>query len=297
MPAIAAELNRLPYSLSNLDPESYFAKSADRVDVAKMKAELHRRLPGAAGPTTQPDSKAGQGRVIFANLLKSLPFAAAFDGKTGPLLFPSGSTPEQVASFGRTPRSALEVFAEATSQIVITDYRTDEDFIVELKTESQRDVMLLAKIPAESTMQATIDKVLKRAAAPNPLHKRFALEYREELLIPKLSFNILKSYDELIPVEIVNSAFSKSGNREYIIKAEQATAFVLNERGAELEAIVEIGSTGDFGDDGPPPPPPPPIRKFHFDRPFLVLLRETQSHEPYFAVWLENAELMEPFPK
>lgn len=159
--------------------------------------------------------------------------------------------------------------------------------------------MLLAKIPAESTMQATIDKILKRVTSPNPLHTRFTLEWEEDLLIPKLSFHIMKSYDELLGSELVDQPISQGRSEypEFIIKAEQATAFVLNERGAKLESTAEIeGFIGDFGDDAPPPPPPK-IRKFHFDRPFLVLLREQKSHEPYFAVWIANTELMLPINK
>ncbi len=283
-PVFAAELNRLPFSLDNLDPESFFAKSVDKVDVAKMTTELQRRFPGAAGPSTPPADAKGHGRVLYAYFLKSLSFADAFDGNAGPLSFPNGSTTAQVASFGGS--------YAAPSQVNVADYRTDEDFIIELKTESERDVMLFARIPAESTLQATMDKVLARVASPNPLHTRFTLEHNESLLIPKLSFNIRRKYAELIGIELVGSSYSKDGRPEFIEGAEQGTAFVLNERGAILESTAEI-ETG-VADGGVEPPPPPAIRKFHFDRPFLVLLREKKSNEPYFALWLENTELMEP---
>lgn len=283
-PVIAAELNRLPFSLDNLDPGSFFAKTVDKADVAQMTKELQRRFPGAAGPSTLPADTQGEGRVLYAYLLKSLPFADALDGNTGPLSFPSGSTTVQVATFG----------GSGQGQVHVADYRTDEDFIIELKTESERDVMLLAKIPAESTLQATMNKVLARVTSPNPQHTRFALEHQESLLIPKLSFNILQKYHDLVGVEIVGSSYSKDGRREFIASAEQGTAFVLNERGAKLESTAEIET--EIAEGGfEPLPPPPPIRKFHFDRPFLVLLREQKSHEPYFALWLENTELMEPW--
>ncbi|MBL8819686.1 MAG: DUF1559 domain-containing protein [Planctomyces sp.] len=287
MSPISSELNRLAYSRNNLDPDTYFAATVDSTDAAKMKDELQQRFPGAAGPTTSPADEKAKGLVIFAYLLKSLPFADAFDGNTTPLLFPDNSTKTRVASFGGSP---------GRYQVHIADYRTDEDFIIELKTESKRDVMLLAKIPAESTMQATIDRILKRVTSPNPLHTRFTLEWNEDLLIPKLSFNIRKSYDQLLGCELVDRPISKdqSENVELISQAEQATAFVLNERGAKLESTAEIeGFVSEFGDDAPPPPPPK-IRKFHFDRPYLVLLREQQSSEPYFAVWIANTELMLP---
>lgn len=287
MSPVVAELNRLPYSLDNLDSETYFVRTVDAADVAKMTEELHQQFPSAAGPTTPPADERKKGLVIFAYLLKSLPFADAFDGNTTPLSFPDGSTKTRVASFGGSSARHL---------VHIADYRTDEDFIVELKTESERDVMLLAKIPAESTMQATIDKVLKRVTSPNPLHTRFTLEWEEELLITKLSFNIKRSYEELLDAELVDRPITRGKGRypEYIVKAEQATAFVLNERGAKLESSAEIeGFVGDFGDETPPPPPPK-IRQFHFDRPFLVLLREQKSHDPYLAVWIANTELMLP---
>ncbi|MDB5390742.1 MAG: hypothetical protein JWM11_6388 [Planctomycetaceae bacterium] len=285
MPAIATELNREPFSLDNLDPGSFFAKAVDKADVAKMTEELQRRFPGAAGPSAPPADTHGEGRVLYAYLLKSLSFADAFDGNTGPFSFPSGSKTAPVASFGGS--------AVAQNQVHVQDYRTDEDFIIELKTQSERDVMLLAKIPAESTLQATMDKVLARVTSPNPQHKRFTLDYQESLLIPKLSFNILQRYKDLVGIEIVGSSYRKDGRPELIARAVQGTAFVLNERGAKLESTAEIETiVGEWGMDEPPPPE---IRKFHFDRPFLVLLREQKSHEPYFALWLENTELMEPW--
>jgi hypothetical protein len=289
MSAVFAELNRLPYSLDNLDPGTYFAGTVDHADVAKMTEELRQRFPSAAGPTTPPADVTGTGLVLFAYLLKSLPFADEFDGNTTPLSFPDDSTKTRVASFGG--KSARHL-------VHIADYRTGADFIIELKTESERDVMLLAKIPAESTMQATIDKVLKRVTSPNPLHTRFTLEWEEDLLIPKLSFNIMKSYDELVNAELLDRPFGKGRYPEFIRKAEQATAFVLNERGAKLESTFEANIViEDISGPNDEPPPPPKIRKFHFDRPFLVLLREQQSQDPYFAVWIGNAELMQSVNK
>lgn len=294
MPIMAAELNRLPFPLGNLDPESYLAMRVDRAHLSKITDELQRRFPGAPGPTKPPAATEGKGRVIFAALIKSLPFAAEFDSQPDPLPFPDGPTTSQVACFGRLAASSANF--DAAEQVRIADYCTDEDFVIELKTESKRDVMLLAKVPPEPTLQETIDTVLKRVASPNPQHKRFTLEGPEDLLIPKLSFNILKTYQELLGIQIVDSPIGNALEPEIIINATQATAFVLNERGAELESVAEIGTMmiGEF--DGTPTEPPK-IRKFLFDRPFLVLLRETQSREPYLVLWIENAELMEPFRK
>ncbi len=56
----------------------------------------------------------------------------------------------------------------------------------------------------------------------------------------------------------------------------------------ESEAVI-------VGDNGHTPQIPAGKRKFVFDRPFLICLTEREADQPYFAAWIENAELMEPF--
>ena len=288
---MADTLNLLSFPAGQLDPAACLGMAVPPSKVGRINAEMTRRFPGAKGPSTLPTDLPGV--VIFAYLRKSLAFAAEFDVLDEPLSFPNGETPQKVETFGRK-RYSPEADTIA-SQVRILDYRTDEDFVIELLTESKRDVMTLAKIPAEATLQQTIDVVMQRVAKPNPQHRRPTLEPPESLAIPKLSLNILKSYSGLVGLLVDTGSIERDGR---IVKAEQGIAFVLNKRGAELESFAEIGVLGDFGDEpGPPPPPPPPIRRFIFDKPFLVLLRESQATEPYFALWVANAELMEPFDK
>ena len=35
-------------------------------------------------------------------------------------------------------------------------------------------------------------------------------------------------------------------------------------------------------------------RRLAFDRPFLLYLKERESDVPYFAMWIENEEVLEP---
>jgi hypothetical protein len=64
--------------------------------------------------------------------------------------------------------------------------------------------------------------------------------------------------------------------------------FLLNESGARLESEVELGYL-----NGHTPPPPPRPRMFVLDRPFLLYLKERTTEQPYLAIWVANAELME----
>ena len=226
---LADKLNRQPFPAGQLDPAACLTMSAPLQDVGRITAEMARRFPGAAGPRTPPlPPNSDDAVIIFAYLRKSLAFATEFDALDEPLAFPNGDASRDVGCFGR--KRNADGAASIAEQVRIRDYRTDEDFIIELATESKRDVLTLAKIPPEATLQLTMNAVRDRVAKPNPQHVRYSLEPPERLAIPKLSLNILKGYSELAGLWVTSGSFDRRGR---IVKADQGIAFVLNERGAE----------------------------------------------------------------
>jgi hypothetical protein len=78
------------------------------------------------------------------------------------------------------------------------------------------------------------------------------------------------------------------GTDLWVSRAIQIIKFRIDETGAvlESEAVMHF----DFG-------APAGHREFVFDRPFLIYLIERTADQPYFAAWIENTELMEPFAK
>ena len=130
----------------------------------------------------------------------------------------------------------------------------------------------------------TIAAVRRRLAKPDPQHSRFSLEAGETLIVPVISMNIERKFDELIGRNFTSSAFSDL----YCSDARQIIRFHLDENGAKLESESTV--IGENGHDNPPNP-----RKLIFNKPFLIWLRETQATEPYFVAWIENAELMQVF--
>ena len=71
-----------------------------------------------------------------------------------------------------------------------------------------------------------------------------------------------------------------------ILSALQNIRFELNEKGARLrsESHMAIGCAAS--------PEPEAPRMMIFDKPFLVMLARQDAQVPYFALWVENAELM-----
>ncbi len=228
------------------------------------------------------------GFVVFAYLRKSLPFAAQFDVLDQPLSFPRGDSGRPVASFGKLGSSSSPS-DERLAQVQVHAYESDDDFVIELRSTAKNDTLLLAKIPPQGTLQETIDAVMTRSRKPKPRGHRSQLEEYEDLNIPKLSLNVLHEFGELQALRLPDFDARFRGLPATIQDVSQGIVFVLSERGAEEESFAEIVVIGSDGDDSERKL----RRRFVFDRPFLVLLSERDAAEPYFALWVENTELME----
>jgi hypothetical protein len=68
----------------------------------------------------------------------------------------------------------------------------------------------------------------------------------------------------------------------YLDTALQRVRFRLDRRGAEVrsEAQVVLKGLSDGRDD------------FHFDRPFLIVMTKRGAKQPFFVMWVDNAEML-----
>jgi serine protease inhibitor len=103
--------------------------------------------------------------------------------------------------------------------------------------------------------------------------------------IPCLKFNIETNYKT-----IEGQYFTtKNGKALKIETAYQRIGFILNEKGAVVESEAKIGVTEAEIDAEPSREHP---KKMVFDRPFLILIKRIQQENPYFAMRVENAEVL-----
>ena len=72
----------------------------------------------------------------------------------------------------------------------------------------------------------------------------------------------------------------------FLISAVQSIRFDMNEKGAELQSEAHIG----FGCGKEMEPGRPHI--MIFNRPYLVLLERAGAPMPYFALWVDNPEVL-----
>jgi hypothetical protein len=212
--------------------------------------------------------------MVYAYLYKNLKFKYVFESLESHIEFESNGQISNVRAFGIKRFSRSEEHENIAKQVSVIDYRDRDDFIIILTSESFEDEIILAKMTPASTLLKTIEAVERRIIEAEPDEIR----NRETLQIPKFNFDITHSYNELIRKFFRNRDFEEY----FITEALQNIRFKLDEKGALLKSEARIR--------GAPISPRPKF--LIFDKPFLLIMKEKNGTYPYFAVWVNNAELM-----
>lgn len=213
-----------------------------------------------------------------AEFSKSLPFEIKLTSFKDQLNFGG----KKVASFGQ------EGYNDAYPEIIqIIYYKDDDDFIIKVSTKEKGHEIILFKSKDTYSHLSDILSVITHKSELGKKEKkleknfwRYAMTDEDEVIIPKIKFNIETNYPSL-----AGKTF-KAGNQKYFIEtAYQRTAFILDESGAEIESEAAISAAMH---EGTKPHP----KKMRFDKPFFVLLKRTDCNNPYFVMWTCNTELM-----
>jgi hypothetical protein len=282
-PPVVDLLNREDFTDADLAPGSYVAMADfERNNVEdEIRAALEKTFNGAASPELIPPKPPHPGPddfVAYAYLYKNLAFADPF-ADNDPLTFGA----QQVANFGFT-KNLDRIPGNVFGQVSIYDYQSENDFVIKLKTKSSDDELILAKIAPGPTLQATIAQTLKRIAQNKP---EFVNSKIDQLAIPKLNFDLRGDFPELEGL-ILEPSPTAHVKTLILSKAQQLIRFQLNEKGAVLksEAVIVMKALAIFN------PNPPKPHLMIFDRPFLILMKQSGSAQPYFALWVGNASLL-----
>ena len=213
----------------------------------------------------------------FAYFKKSLPFEEELNSYDVALSFKG----IDVENFG---------FNGGSEYSRILFYNDDNDFAISLlPKDDQHEIILLKtkfknKIKLKNVylqMEKQIEKFTKNKKEKNSW--KYYYNDDDIVRIPKLAFNIETNYSE-----IEGSFFETKNKRIFqVIQAYQRTAFILNEKGAEVEseAYMEAKEEGEFLVEAKP-------KKMVFDNSFVVFLKRKGSAYPYFALYINNTELM-----
>lgn len=278
-PMIVA-LNQRSFTKKSMDEASYVAMAGF------VKTNIHQSIRNAIQKTFGPSFKPGfipgknltprpQDFVAYACLYKHLAFPTAFDRLDDVLIF--GGVP--VGAFGLA--TFKPAYTNLYSQVLILDYQTEDDFVIELKTKSEGDRLILAKVPPQQTLAETVARVRTRTSGTNAEPTT-----RDDLLlVPRMKFDLTRSFPEIEGRQLIATNASLATDL-VLLSAVQNTRFEMNEKGVELrsEAHAAFGCSKRNI--------PTPKHQMIFNKPFLIILERANAKMPYFALWVDNAELL-----
>ena len=222
----------------------------------------------------------GKRIVARAEFFKSLQFDVKMINLVNRLEF----NHTKVSSFG------MEKFdKEIVKLINILYYQDDDHFVIKLIPKDDEHEILLFKTALSPNsisdlvkeMNSMIDSSKKDLAEENLW--RYEFKDGDKLVIPKFNFNIDHHFKNL-----ENKEFSAKGIHYEIEIANQKIAFLLDENGAVIksESYISVKSAMPIIPINPHP------KNFIFNKPFLLMLKRIDEKNPYFAIWVANAELM-----
>lgn len=284
-PDVVTILNQKAANAKDVDSASCLIMSGLIEDgiVGKIRKQLDRQFKSQANPdlldSLEPNLPA-EGYLAYAYLFRQLPFAHAFRRLEKPLNFGEG----KVASFGMQPVGSQRNDLDLAEQVSVLDYKDKDDFIVELAPKDQGERIVLAKITPAETLQKTIEAVRHRSNSNGAEKWQQMLQMGETIVIPICNFELGMQYDD-----IVGKSVTTPGPLDGmpIVAALQTIRFRFDEYGAILKSEAGMAAAKCAASETP--------RQLIFDRPFLILLERRDAERPYFALWVDNSELLVAF--
>lgn len=255
-------------------------KFADLTLVNNSKSHLNVLKPNEYTSSVEFE---GQNIKAKAEFKKSLPLEVKLKEFSNYLKFDN----VKVQSFG------INYYAvEMLKAFRILYYQDDDNFIIKLNPDDNEHEIILFKSnfgamkTIKETIIATDEKIEigKKEKLQKDLNWKYHFQAGDNLVIPKFKFNLENDF-----LNLVGSNFSGKSGGYLILKAYQRTAFLIDHNGAEVESEAKIVVMKSEESDKP-------IQKFKtmkFDKPFLLLMKRVDNKNPYFAMWVANAELME----
>lgn len=277
--AMAAVLNRHEFTSNSIDEASCVAMAGivkDHID-DKINSALKQKFRDAFKPMLLPEQfTTGQPKdlVAYACLYKKLSFPTAFEALEDSFEF--GGKRVRAFGIGRTKAAHEQMYP----QVLILDYHGSTNFVIELKTTSTGDRLILARIEPDGTLSNVVRSVQERIA--NCAGEQS--QTNDILIVPRIALDLLREYKELEggrpPAGLLIPPLAR------LLSALQTIKFDMNEKGVELrsEAEVTIACAKQLE--------PEREHLLIFDRPFLLLLERRGAPMPYLAMWVDNPQLM-----
>jgi hypothetical protein len=235
--------------------------------------------------TMPPVESFPPGVVVFGYVKADVRYEYAFLNNPEWLSF-KGSDGRTVAirSFGLPVKRHQDLVLGGTLSQIRALFRDGGQFAVDLSYQSTPYQVLLAKMPRKSTLSATLMELNKKMAASQP----FNLKSSATLLVPNVNWRVEHRFAEL---EGADKLFQNAtmDPAEYLSRFFQFVEFKMDRTGASVRSGAYIATDVLNGHEHEEDTNPD---HYHFDRPFLIVMKKRDAKHPFFVMWVDNAELL-----
>ena len=285
---LAACLNTAEQSASDLEADSFYA-AAGRVKsgiIDKIRKDMSAKFPSHTVPDFNEVAAYPNGILSYSYLTANVPFKYPFRQVKREFTFTDSNGVEtNVGAFGVWGLHA--VYKRMREQVEILYVRQDweandpdlrmKEFVVDLCRHSKPYQVVAAVVEPKASLAETLEYVRERIAdsrQDESYEKKSLLDDVDTLIVPEMFWEINHRFDELIGKVVANANPSMP-----IIEARQAIQFKLDRCGAmlESESMIAVAAIP---------------RDFIFNRPFLVYMKKRDCEQPFFVMWVDNAELL-----
>lgn len=255
------------FTTNDLDSQSYYVKSGyGQKTVDLVNLESRQKFPDKSFKDLELSLRDKE-FLSYAYLLKKMQYPVPFS--QADVYF----NQEKVRGFKLTNGTQVQ-------NLEIISYSSDNKFFLKLLSKDGQDEIFLAKGYSPSQTASLIALMNK----PNPKYVPF--NEGDVFEVPEIHLKLSRDYNEFIDKFLLNPGFL---NYKIAVMRENLK-FDFDYQGARVENegyIVNIVKSSLF------PTLEPKIKIFKLDKPFLLMMKRTNSQLPYFILGVNNTNLMQ----
>ncbi len=267
---LANELNKQTFTTEQLSKDSYFKIHGSAT--LDLKKQIENGIKNKFNEDSKILDKVEWGNienyVLYAMLKKEFNYLEKFPTLQDKTF---GDSEEKVKYFGIEPDTSKL----ASKNIEVLFYNSKEDFAIKLKTQEKEDVFLYKTAGENKSFEENYQEMLEKASKYTGKN---TFERTDILNIPFIKVNDEINYDELCGRYI-------KGTNWYIKQALQTIDFELNNYGGSVKSETLIEGTQGSADEID--------REFIFNDDFILYLKEQDKQQPYFALKVDDIDVLE----
>jgi hypothetical protein len=232
--------------------------------------------------------------VAYGYLEANVKFAWPYDENTQPLVFTEAEGKKvQIHSFGILSENyggREKLWNQPRILFRRGEPQTDNfEVAIDLCTNSFPDQIVVARIARQSTLVTALAHIeegigempaLKKAEArkygPDSAERLHQIQATDSFLVPDFHWIISHRFSQIEGHVFANKKLTSQS----LDIAQQDIHFRLDKSGGALKSQTKMYAAGVPTD-------------FFFDRPFLIYMKKRGAKMPYFAIWVDNAELLQ----